>query len=482
MRYAAIQRVLGAIVGLSSLFALPPLLLALLWNEHDAAQAFGESLLVAGAIGLLMWWPVRRVNYELRLRDGFFVTTASWVVAGLVCALPFMLTAPHLSYADAVFEAVSGLTTTGATVIIGIEHLPDSLKLYRASLNFWGGMGIVILAIAILPMLRIGGMQLFRAEATGPTKDRLTPRIAETAKALWRVYLGLGLLCCLAFWVGGMSFFDAICHAMATVATGGFGNYDASFGHWDSAELDWIASVFMLLGGVNFGLHFLAWKRATMGVYRGDSELRAFLRITAVVAAVIALTLWWNDVFDSPMDVIRHATFQTISSITTTGFTTTGFSHWPGFTALVLVLISFVGGCSGSTAGGMKVTRVVMVVRQGLREVSQLVHPKGQFLVKMGGRRISESVVLSVSGFCSLYVLSFVLLTLVLTATGLDPTSAFSAVVACMNNLGPGLGAVAAHFQDVSDIGIWTCSFAMILGRLEVFTVFVLLTPRFWRE
>lgn len=481
-RVAAIQRIFGAITALSALISVPSAVLAWWWDEPTLLP-FLETLLIAGVAGVLLWWPVRHTHYDLRLRDGFFVVSAVWIIAVLVTALPFWLGPPHLSYTDAVFEAASGLTTTGATVIIGLEALPKSLLLYRTLLCYFGGMGIVILAVAILPMLRIGGMQLFRAETTGPQKDsKLTPRIADTAKALWLVYTGLVLLCALAYWVGGMNAFDAITHAMSTVATGGFGNYDASFGHWDSALIDGIAIVFMFLGGVNFGLHWYAWRRAAVGHYTADAELLTFFWICVAVSVAIALSIWLGGRFADPLTALRHSLFQVVSNITTTGFVTTGFVDWPGFAPLALIMLGFVGGCAGSTSGGIKVARVQMVVRQGLRELRQLVHPKGQFVVKVGGKRVSESVVISVAGFCTLYILSYLLMTLALTADGVDIVTAFSAVAACINNMGPGLGAVAMHFQDLSDFSVWVCSFAMVLGRLEVFTLLVLLTPQFWRD
>jgi trk system potassium uptake protein TrkH len=475
------QRIVGAIVALSSLIALPSLLIALALGE-PTVPAFVESML-PGVIGLLLWWPVRTVEYELRLRDGFLITTAIWVIASMVTALPFMLAEPYLSFADAVFESTSGLTTTGATTIVGLDGLSASLLFYRQSLNFLGGMGIVILAVAILPMLKIGGMQLFRAETTGPTKDsKLTPRIAETARALWMVYVGVTVLCTMAYWIGGMSFFDAICHALSTVATGGFSTHDASFGYWDSPLLDGIAVVFMLVGGINFSLHWYAWRRATVNHYQADAELRAFLGIVLVATVLVALNIWLAGRFDSFFTALRHSSFQIVSNITTTGFTTTGFADWPGMAPLLLIMVGFIGGCAGSTSGGIKVARVQMVVRQGLREIKQLVHPKGQFLVKLGGKRVSESVVISVAGFCTLYIVSYFVMTLMLAATGVDIVTAFSAIAACMNNMGPGLGAVAMHFRDLEDFSVWVCSFAMILGRLEVFTVLVLLTPQFWQE
>jgi trk system potassium uptake protein len=482
LRLQAMLRILGAIIAASSLISLPPLLIALALDENTSA-AFLESMATPGIIGLLLWWPVRHVRYELRLRDSFLITTAIWIIASLITALPFTLAAPYLSYTDAVFESASGLTTTGATTIIGLDALPRSMLFFRQSLNFYGGMGIVILAIAILPMLKIGGMQLFRAESTGPQKDsKLTPRIAETARALWFVYLGLNVLCALCYWLGGMNFFDAVCHAMATMATGGFSTHDASFGFWNSPLIDTVAIIFMLLGGINFGMHWYAWRRATVGHYQSDSELRSFVIIALIVSLVVSANLFFGGRFNNIFEALRHGTFQVVSNITTTGFTSTGFTDWPGLAPLLLILIGFVGGCAGSTAGGIKVARVQMVVRQGLREIKQLVHPKGQFLVTLGGKRVSESVVISVAGFCTLYICSYLVMTLILAASGVDIVSAFSAIAACINNMGPGLGLVASNFQALDDLSTWVCSFAMILGRLEIFTVLVLLTPQFWRE
>jgi trk system potassium uptake protein TrkH len=481
-RLQAVQRIFGAIVALCSLVAVPPLLIAHSLGE-PTQQAFLDSFLMIAATGLVLWLPVRKAEYELRLRDGFLVTALTWVIASLTAAIPFMLTAPNLPFSRAVFEAVSGLTTTGATMITGLDHLPRSVLFYRQSLNFLGGMGIVILAVAILPMLKIGGMQLFHAESTGPVKDaKLTPRIADTAKALWLVYAGLNVLCALVYWIGGMSLFDAVCQAMATLSTGGFSTHDASFGFWNSPLLEGAAIVFMLLGGTSFGLHWYAWRRATVSHYQGESELRTFVRIIAAAALLVSLSLWLGGRFGSYPEVLRHSVFQVVSNITTTGFTSGSFAQWPGMAPLLLVMLSFIGGCAGSTAGGMKVARVQMVVRQGLREIRQLVHPKGQFLVKIGGKRVSESVVISVGGFCALYILSYLVMTLALTATGVDIVTAFSAVAACINNVGPGLGSVSAHFSGLNDASVWICSFAMILGRLEVFTVLVLLTPQFWTE
>lgn len=481
-RFLTILKVLGTLVALSSLFPLPALLLALVLGE-DTVLAFFETFLCSALLGVALWWPVRRVRYGLRLRDGFFITAFAWILASLVGAIPFMLTAPGLSFTHAMFESVSGLTTTGATTISGLDALPRSMLLYRQLLNFYGGMGLVLLAVAILPMLRVGGMQLFRAEATGPSKDtKLTPRIAETAKALWMVYLGLTLICLLAYWAAGMSLFDALCHALSTVATAGFSTHDASFGYWNNPMIEMVAIVFMLIGGINFGLHYAAWRRATMAPYHADTELRFFALLALVVSLLVGLVLWASGQYPSLAEAMRHAAFQSVSNLTTTGFTLDNFSVWPSFLPLLLVLLAFIGGSSGSTSGGMKVARVVMAIRQGLREVKQLVHPKGQFIVTMGGRRVSESIVLSVGGFCTLYVLCFGVIMLALSATGIDLVTAFAAAAVSINNLGPGLGEVATHFGSLPPAAVWICSFAMILGRLEVFTLLVLFTPSLWRQ
>ena len=482
-RFRAIQRILGVIIVLSSLTKLLPGFLALAWGEEGTAPVFFGSFLASSAVGLALWLPVRHVNYDLRLRDGFLIVTFTWFFASLVSALPFVHGPPHLDFAEAFFESTSGLTTTGATVIANLDSLPRSVLFYRQLLQFLGGMGIVILAVAILPMLKIGGTQLFRAESTGPTKDtKLTPRIAETAKALWGVYFGLTLLCALSYWMAGMSLFDAICHALSTVSTAGFSTHDAAFDYWQSPILEWIAIVFMTLGGINFGLHFVAWRRASVAVYGTDSELRSFLRIIAIAAVLVTLVLWLSGTYAGGGDAFRTATFQVVSNITTTGFAVTGFNEWPGPAPLLLVVLAFIGGCSGSTVGGLKVARVVMVVRQGYREIKQLVHPKAQFLVKMGGRRVSESVVLSVSGFIAIWMICFVFLMVGMNMAGLDLESSFGAAVATLTNLGPGLGSVATTFADVSDAGVWLGTLGMILGRLEVFSLLVLLTPQFWRE
>ncbi len=481
-RIKAILRVFGAVIALSSLIILPSLILAIIWSEPTVAP-FAEAMLAPLIIGSLLWFVFRENRYELRLRDGFLITGGIWFIASLVTAIPFYMALPNLSFTDAVFESVSGLTTTGATMFVGLDVMPKSLLFFRSSLSFFGGMGIVILAVAVLPMLKIGGMQLFKAESTGPVKDnKLTPRIAETARTLWFVYLGLNIICAIAYWLGGMSFFDAVTHAMTTVATAGFSTHDASFAFWDSPMLDGIAVVFMLLGGISFSMHWYAWRAATVSHYQASSELKVYLSIMAIFTSIVAIYLLVTGEISGAGESLRYASFQVVSHITTTGYASSGFSHWPGMLPVLMIMLAFIGGCSGSTAGGLKVARVQLILQQGYRELKQLVHPKAQFLVTMGGKRVSESVVISVAGFCALYITVFVIIILLLLADGVDVTTAFSSAASSINNLGPALGANALHFQSMSDFSTWILSFAMLVGRLEIFTILVLFTPAFWQE
>ncbi len=483
MRVKAIQRILGLLLMLFSFTMLPPILVALIYDEATILPFFSAFCLTF-AIGLVFWVPVRNYRADLKLRDGFVVVVMFWTVLGLSGSLPFILSEqPSISITDSVFEAMSGLTTTGATVIVGLDDLPKSILYYRQQLQWLGGMGIIVLAVAVLPMLGIGGMQLYRAETPGPMKDnKLTPRITETAKALWYIYLSLTVACGLAYWGAGMSGFDALSHAFSTVAIGGFSTHDQSMGYFNSALIEMIAVVFMLLAGVNYALHFLAWRGRSLSPYRGDTEFKFYAIVLLSAAAISTFYLYWTMTFDSLPSALHHGIFQAVSIGTTAGFTTAEYHNWPGFLPAMLLLMSFVGGCAGSTGGGMKVIRVVMLLKQGMREILRLVHPNAQIPVKIGNKAVSDRVVDSVWGFFSLYVVSFCLMSMVLAATGLDLVTSFSAVAACMNNLGPGLGDVGANYAGVNDFGKWVLCFAMLLGRLEIFTLLVLLTPAFWRK
>jgi trk system potassium uptake protein len=483
MKPFAVQKVLGLLLTLFSLSMLPPVLVSL-WYRDGAVLPFLSAFALILSGGLLIWLPVHRRRDDLRLRDGFLVVVLFWTVLGLSGSLPFVLADnPHLSVTDAIFESMSGLTTTGATVIVGIDELPRSILYYRQQLQWLGGMGIIVLAVAVLPMLGIGGMQLYRAETPGPMKDsKLTPRITETAKALWYIYLGLTITCGTAYWIAGMSLFDAVGHAFSTVAIGGFSTYDASMGHFDSRVIEMIAVVFMLLSGVNFALHYMAWNRKLPIVYWRDSELRFYLALMGASCIVVTVTLYYTKTYILWSDAFTQGIFQVVSIGTTTGFTTAEFYFWPPFLQILLLFASFVGGCAGSTGGGIKVIRFLLLIKQGLREIGRLIHPSAQIPVRMGGKTVSNRVVDAVWGFFSLYVASFTAMYLALAATGLDLMTAFSAVAACINNLGPGLSHVGASYAGLHDPAKWILCFAMLLGRLEIFTLLVLLTPAFWRR
>lgn len=483
MSFAAIQRILGILLMLFSFTLLPPWLFAVI-NQDGAGGAFVLAFAMTLIVGVLIWLPVARVRKELRLRDGFIVVVMFWTVLTATGALPFVLTDnPHLTLTDAVFESVSGLTTTGATVITHLNDLPISILYYRQQLQWLGGMGIIVLAVAVLPMLGIGGMQLYRAETPGPMKDaKLTPRITETAKALWYIYLGLTVACGLAYWLAGMSAFDALAHAYSTVAIGGFSTHDASMGHFDSVAIHLIAVVFMFLAAVNFSLHFVAFRSRHPRGYWHDSEFRFYVLLLSLVIALTVLGLYLTETYETWQQALVHGLFQAVSIGTTAGFTTADFYNWPAFLAILLLFASFVGGCAGSTGGGIKVIRVLLLVKQGMREITRLIHPSAQIPVRVGDKTISPRVIEAVWGFFALYVASFTVMYLALAATGLDLMTAFSAVAASMNNLGPGLGNVGAHYADMHDMGKWILCFAMLLGRLEIFTLLVLLTPTFWRR
>lgn len=484
MQLTIIQRIIGILLMIFSVTTLPPMVVSLIYDD-GTLMPFVITFLSTLVAGLVIWFPVRNHRKDLRLRDGFVIVVTFWTVLGLTGALPFMLSdEPHLSPTDAIFESMSGLTTTGATVISeSIDTLPKSILYYRQQLQWLGGMGIIVLAVAILPLLGIGGMQLYRAETPGPMKDsKLTPRITETAKALWYIYLALTIFCALAYWAAGMSGFDAIAHSFSTVAIGGFSTHDASMAYFNSPLIEMVAVFFMLLAGMNFALHFLAWRSFSINPYRYDTEVKVYLGILATVSAITVSYLYYSGTFDNFGDALHHGIFQTVSIGTTTGFTTTAFYAWPGFLPVLLLLISFIGGCAGSTGGGMKVIRMVLLFKQGSREVSRLVHPSAQIPIKIGGKVLPERVIEAVWGFFSLYVACFVVFMLIILATGEDQVTAFSAVAACMNNLGPGLGAVGAHFDNLTDTAKWVLSLAMLMGRLEVFTLLVLLSPAFWRH
>ena len=481
IRITPILRVTGGLLMLFSVAQLAPVVVALLYDEQTSTPffaAFGISLTAGAAL-----WFAGRGKAELRSREGFLITVLFYLGLGFTGAVPMYLAHDAaMTISDAVFESFSGLTTTGATVMTGLDDLPRSMLFYRQLLQWLGGMGIIVLAVAVLPMLGVGGMQLYRAESPGPVKDtKLTPRIAQTAKALWYIYLGLTLACGVAYYFAGMDVFDAVCHAFSTVAIGGFSTHDASIGFFDSAAIEAIAIVFMTLSGVSFALHFAVLARRSLGVYARDSELRLYLGALAFVAVIVVGTLLLHP--DATSRPIREGLFQVVSIATTTGFTTTDYSAWPSLAPTLLIFAAFAGGCAGSTAGGLKMYRVLLIYRQGLREIRRLIHPNGIFHIKLGERLVPNRVVDAVWGFCAVYLIVFVaMVCLLLGLSDLDLVSAFSAVAANLNNLGPGLGEVALNYQSLPTATKWVLMLAMLLGRLEIFTLLVVLTPDYWKS
>ena len=482
MQYRSIIRILGMLVALFSVTMVPPAIVALIYKDGGGLP-FVLAFILCLIIGLTFWYPNRKEKRDLKAREGFLIVVLFWTVLGSVGAIPFLLLEnPEMRFADAFFESFSGLTTTGATVITGIDFLPSSVKFYRQELQWLGGMGIIVLAVAILPMLGVGGMQLYRAETPGPVKEsKMTPRIADTAKHLWYIYVSLTLVCTFAYWAAGMSLFDAICHAFATIAIGGFSTYDSSLGHFDSALINGICVFFLIISAVNFSLHYAVLRNRSILNYFRDPEFKTFVAIQFILTLMCFFVLLSKNITEDFGDALDQALFQAVSISTTAGFSTENFSGWPLFLPILLIFSSFIGGCAGSTGGGMKVVRILLLYMQGIRELNRLVHPRAVFSIKLGRKPLSEKVIEAVWGFFAAYALVFVVIMLLLLMCGLDNISAFSATAACLNNLGPGLGEVAVNYGSISDTSKWVLMAAMLFGRLEIFTLLVLFTPAFWR-
>jgi trk system potassium uptake protein len=481
MKLGGAIRIVGLLSIGFSLTMLPPVLVSL-WYEDHQAHHFLKAFSIAFICGSSVWLLTRHEEAPLRRKDGFVVVALFWTALSLLGALPFLF-GPHLGFVDALFEAVSGFTTTGATVITNLEVLPRSILYYRQQLQWLGGMGLVVLAVAILPLLGIGGMRIYQAETPGPMKDeKIAPRLTHSARTLWTIYVLLTTSCALAYWLAGMTPFDAIGHSFSTISTGGFSTHDASIGYFHSEVIESIATVFMLAGGINFSIHFLALRDKNPLPYLRDVEVRMFLVFVLTAVLLVAGMLWLTGVYPGLSHAVVNAYFEVVSIITSTGFGAEDFTAWPLFLPVFLIFISFIGGCGGSTAGGMKVMRVLLLMKQGLREVDTLIHPRSIKPIKIGGRVLSERTVEAVWGFFAVYILVFVVLTLAMMATGLDQISAFSAIATSINNLGPGLGEVAYNFADVTAAGKLISATAMLLGRLEIFTILVLFSPSFWLE
>lgn len=456
-----------------------------LWLNDDALWAYDQALLITLSASALLWIASRTGPRELKIRDGYLLVTAAWTLLPAFAAIPLIFYLPGLTFTDAYFEAMAGLTTTGTTVLSGLDGMAPSILVWRGLLQWLGGMGIIVLFVAILPLLGFGGRQLYKAETPGPMKEsQLTPRIASTAKRLWLLYAGLTLACVLALRLGGMSWLDAVVHSFATMSLGGFSSHDASYGHFNSPLLEGITIVFMLIAGMNFATHYLALSKASLSPYRHDWEARWFLVAIGSSVLVIAVYLWINGVYPGLATALRHAAFNVVSIATTTGFASVDFNLWPVFAPVLMLLLCATASSAGSTGGGIKMVRTLLLLLQGWRELARMLHPNAVIPIRLGGQVIPNRVVFSVLAFMSLYGASIVVMTMMLLFTGLDFVSAFSAVIACITSTGPGLNQVgpATTYESLSDIQIWILSLAMLLGRLEIFTVMVIFTPAFWRK
>lgn len=483
MHPSMVLNVIGVLLMLFSFTMVPPFAVAIIY-EDAGVSVFLWSFALTLIAGTLCWFPVHKKKRDLHARDGFLVVILFWSVLALFGSIPFLIFKyPVMNFTDAFFESMSGLTTTGATVLTGLDELPKSILFYRQQLQWLGGMGIIVLAVAVLPMLGIGGMQLYKAETPGPVKDtKLTPRITETAKALWYIYLSLTIACALGYWLVGMNLFDAISHSFTTVAIGGFSTHDASIAYFNNIGVEIITIIFMLISVLNFGLHFYAWRSKKINLYFNDPEAQTFFFVLISICLITCVYLITNGTYDNWQDGVRYGLFESVSITTTTGYSVADFSSWPSMLPFLLIIGSFMGGCAGSTGGGIKVIRVLLLYRQGIREIKRLIHPNAIFLLKIGNRPVSDRVIEAVWGFLGVYLLLFIALWLGIIATGLDFETSFSAVAACLNNLGPGIGSVKDHYGEISNGAKWILCIAMLLGRLEIFTLLVIINPMFWRH
>jgi trk system potassium uptake protein len=482
--YYPVFKVLGVVLVLFGLTMAVPLGFSHFCGDGIEA-GFGLSMAITATVGGAMFLHCRHVERELQPHDGFLLATLVWTVLPAFGAIPLLLHIPGLHFTDAYFEAVSGLTTTGATVLTGLERLPVSLNVWRCFMVLLGGMGIIVLAVAILPLLGVGGSQVFKAETPGPMKDdKLTPRIAETARGLWTVYFAFATACMLGYRWAGMGWPDAFMHMCSTMGLGGFAAYDASFAAFNSGRVEAVAIVFMLLAGINFALYFRVWQRRSLRAVWMDLEARLFLALMAGSVALITVFLVLHGVYADWTVALRRAAFNVISMATTAGFATVDFGQWPIFAPILMLFLCSFATCAGSTGGGIKLSRSLLLLKQVQREFTRLLHPRAVRPVTLGGAVVEPQVLFSVQAFMLVYGALTILGTLVLLLTGMDVVSAFTAVVACINNTGPGLGQVgpAGNYQGLSDFQTWICTALMLLGRLELFSMLVLFTPQFWRR
>ena len=477
MNFKSIINLFSILVLVFSLSFIFPILIAYFYSETDIYM-FIKTFLIVSFIGGVGWILTRKNTKELNTKDGFIVITFFWLVLSLIGAIPFIFSG--MTVVDSIFESMSGITTTGATTLVNLENLPKSILFYRQMLQWMGGMGLIVLAIAIMPLLGIGGGQLYKTEIPGAMKDqKLTPRIKETAQALWLIYLSLTVLCSILYYLAGMSAFDAISHSFSTVSIGGFSTHDESIGYFNSVSIEIICMIFMLVSALSFTLHYFAIYLNKPLKYLKDAELRFFITVLLIIIAITLLI----SIFSSQNIInIGDILFHSVSIVTTTGFTSTDSASWPVSIGFILLIGAFIGACSGSVGGGIKSWRVLIMINYAYVNVMRLIHPNSVISLKIGSKTVEDDVANSVWGFFSIYVILFIFLLGALLVTGLDFESAFSAIGACLNNLGPGLGEVSQNYNSISSVGKIILSFAMILGRLEIFTLLILLTPMFWQK
>lgn len=476
MNIKSIVNLFSILVLFFSLSYIFPIIISLIFDD-GATELFIYTLLGVGLIGLVGLLATRKVDNELSQKDGFVIIVLFWVVLCFAGSIPFYLSG--MNAIDSIFESMSGITTTGATVISNLDTLPESLLFYRQLLQWMGGMGLIVLAIAVMPLLGIGGGQIYKTEIPGAMgEQKLTPRIKETAQVLWLIYLGLTVLCAILYYLGGMGSFDAVSHAMSTVAIGGFSTHNDSIGHFNSIAIETICIAFMLLSAFSFTLHYFAVFKKKPLKYFYDPEIRFFMSILAIIFIICAMISNISNYGPN----LRELAFHSVSMLTTTGFSISNSSEWPFSISFILLIGAFIGACAGSVGGGVKSWRVLIMINHAHKNLMRIIHPNSVISLKIGTKNVNDEVATSVWGFFSIYIISFIILLLFVLITGVDFESAFSAVGACLNNLGPGLGIVSENYANINSASKGILAFAMLLGRLEIFTLLVILTPMFWSK
>jgi trk system potassium uptake protein TrkH len=480
----AVAHILGLMMAFFAVTFVMPMVCAIVMQD-GTFDDFAIAAAINIVLGLAIAAATRRYKRELKARDGFLLVTLSWVLMSLSAAVPLMIALPGISFTDAYFEAVSGLTTTGSTVITGLDTLQPSINLWRHALHWFGGIGIIVLAVAVLPLLGVGGMALYRAETPGPVKDeKLTPRITETAKALWLTYIGITAIGVIALRAAGMGWLDAICHSFSAMGLGGFSTRDASVGSFDSVAIEMVLIVLMMVATLNFSRHFMALRNRSLEPYRRDSEAKAILVLIGASVVAIALLLALRGTYPTFLESLRHSAFNVVSVASTTGFVSQDFGLWPIFAPVWMLFLSCIVCSTGSTGGGIKMFRTLLLARQAQREMKLLVHPSAVIPIRIGGQVVPDRIAYSVLAFIFLYFQTIAVLTFALLLTGLPLVEAFTSVVASVNNMGPGIGQTgpAGNYQGLTDLQTWICTVAMLLGRLEIFSVLILFTAAFWRK